>query len=274
VPTAASQKPASTPKKTLRFRGRSFMALVLAPEPPIEDWLAEVDALATRSPGFFSGRPVILEISAMPKREAGIVAMVAELKKRDLRIVGIEGTDISWLDSDGLPPILTGGRAASTFVELASKRPEPALPSAVAPAPAASAPAPEPALRVVETHSHAAPIMEAAAPEPTSLLVKEPIRSGQSIYFPNGDVTVVGAIASGAEVVAGGSIHVYGTLRGRAIAGCNGNSSAQIFCRKLDPELLAIDGFYKAADDMDAKYRGRPVQVRLNGDAIVMEVLS
>jgi septum site-determining protein MinC len=80
------------------------------------------------------------------------------------------------------------------------------------------------------------------------------------VIFPGGDVTVLGSVASGAEVVAGGSIHVYGTLRGRALAGSMGNARARIFCRKNEAELLAIDGYYRTAEDMDASMRGRPVQ--------------
>ena len=77
------------------------------------------------------------------------------------------------------------------------------------------------------------------------------VRSGQSVFFADGDVTVVGSVGSGAEVVAGGSIHVYGTLRGRAMAGTSGNSRARIFCRRIEAELLAIDGFYRTADQLD-----------------------
>ena len=84
-----------------------------------------------------------------------------------------------------------------------------------------------------------------------SLLIDHPVRSGQSIVFEKGDVTVVGSVASGAEVIAGGSIHVYGALRGRAIAGLTGNNRARIFCRRLEAELLAIDGVYQTADDME-----------------------
>ncbi len=83
---------------------------------------------------------------------------------------------------------------------------------------------------------------------PATLLLDKPIRSGQSIFFPDGDVTVLGSVGSGAELVAGGSIHVYGTLRGRAMAGSNGNSRARIFCNKIEAELVAIDGLYRTAD--------------------------
>ena len=78
------------------------------------------------------------------------------------------------------------------------------------------------------------------------------MRSGQSIVFTDGDVTVLGSVGSGAEIVAGGSIHIYGTLRGRAMAGVNGNSSARIYCQKIEAELLAIDGYYQTAEEIDA----------------------
>ena len=92
--------------------------------------------------------------------------------------------------------------------------------------------------------------------------------------FPQGDVTILGSVASGAEIVAGGSIHVYGALRGRAIAGSTGNGAARIFCGKLEAELLAIDGLYRTADDMGPEFRGKPTQVWLEGNAIRMATLS
>src|SRR5690606_26062371 len=109
---------------------------------------------------------------------------------------------------------------------------------------------------------------------PASLLIDSPVRSGQSVFFPEGDVTVIGAVASGAEIVAGGSIHVYGALRGRAIAGSTGNAGARIFCRKLEAELLAIDGLYKTADDIPTNLLGRTVQARLDRDALLMTPLD
>jgi septum site-determining protein MinC len=110
--------------------------------------------------------------------------------------------------------------------------------------------------------------------EPRSLLIDAPVRSGQSIMFLEGDVTIVGSVASGAEVIAGGSIHIYGTLRGRAIAGATGTADARIFCHKLEAELVAIDGVYQVADNMEAGVRGRPVQARLENDHIVITALT
>jgi len=87
------------------------------------------------------------------------------------------------------------------------------------------------------------------------------VRSGQSVIFPEGDVTVLGSVGSGAEIVAGGSIHIYGTLRGRAMAGVNGNPAARIYCQKIEAELLAIDGYYRRPKNWTSRYaidRRRP----------------
>ena len=110
--------------------------------------------------------------------------------------------------------------------------------------------------------------------EPTSLLIETPIRSGQSIIFPYGDVTVLGAVSSGAEVVAGGSIHVYGALRGRAMAGSMGNARARIFCSKNEAELISIDGYYRTAEEMDASLRNRPAQCWLQDSVLSIAALD
>ena len=106
------------------------------------------------------------------------------------------------------------------------------------------------------------------------IICDSPVRSGQSIVFPDGDVTVVGSVASGAEIVAGGSIHVYGTLRGRAMAGINGNASARIYCHRMEAELLAIDGYYQTAEEIPESLRDRPVQALLDGNVMRITPLS
>src|SRR5260370_35530681 len=88
-----------------------------------------------------------------------------------------------------------------------------------------------------------------AKPKPISLLLDSPVRSGQSI-FSEGDVTVLGSVASGAEIVARGSIHVYGALRGRAMAASSGNAAARIFGKKVEAGCLAINGYYKPAEEV------------------------
>ncbi|MCO6392953.1 septum formation inhibitor MinC [Aliihoeflea aestuarii] len=244
-----------TQSRPIRLKGRSFLALVLTPELPFEDWLVRLDDLAARSAGFFLRRPVVLDVATLDIDKAELRRLVDELGTRNVRIMGIEGARASLLDS-ALPPAMTDGRPAADF----------------------EAPAAEPDAGSDHDESAAEPELvrhegQAIKTVP-SIVVTEPVRSGQSLFFPEGDVTIVGSVASGAEVVAGGSIHVYGTLRGRALAGTMGNAQARIFCRKLEAELIAIDGFYKTAEDMEPKLRGKAVQIWLSGETIEIEPLA
>ena len=241
--------------------------------------MAELDSWNAKSPGFFLARPVILDLSAITIEKDALASLVADLFERDIRIMGVEGVDTSKLGL-GLPPALTGGRPAGVVATIdAGRKPASAVPHKEASDLDEAkdlAEARPGRSKLADTKSPAGPAEPAAdaAPraiasgEPTSLLLDAPVRSGQSILFPNGDVTVVGSVASGAEIVAGGSIHIYGALRGRAIAGATGNANARIFCRKFEAELLAIDGLYKTADGIETTLRGQPVQAWIERDAI------
>ncbi len=107
-----------------------------------------------------------------------------------------------------------------------------------------------------------------------SLILDATVRSGQQIVHPEGDVVIIGGVASGAEVMAGGSIHIYGALRGRAVAGFGGNPDARIICRRLHAELLAIDGFYTTADDMEPGLVGAAAMARLEGELLTITGLE
>ena len=240
------------------------MALLFAPEPPLEEWFAELDAWSKKSPGYFVGRPIILDVSALPLDKEGLAKLIADLHERDIRIMGVEGTKASWLGL-GMPPLVSGSREASVSD----------LPQMLPPASEEPAKQPEPAATEAAAKEAAAPpaMQMQATPRAASLLHDKPVRSGQSVIFPDGDVTILGSVASGSEVVAGGSIHIYGTLRGRAIAGSTGNSAARIFCNKLEAELIAIDGLYRTAEDLDPQYRSRPVQAWLEGETMTMAAL-
>lgn len=241
-----------TETRPIRLKGRSFLALALTPELPFADWLARLDDLAARSAGFFLRRPIVLDVGGLEIDRAQLRELIDQLGTRNVRIMGIEGARSSLLDA-GMPPAMSDGRPASDFE-----------------APAASAEA-DGDDEGDAGASGAEPQVVRAMP---SMMVTQPVRSGQSIIFPEGDVTIVGSVASGAEIVAGGSIHVYGTLRGRAMAGTMGNASARIFCRKLEAELIAIDGFYKTAEDMEPSLRGHAVQIWLEGDTIIAGALG
>src|SRR5690606_40183171 len=101
-----------------------------------------------------------------------------------------------------------------------------------------------------------------AATEP-GLIQAAPVRSGQQVYAANRDLTVLSAVGAGAEVIADGSVHIYGPLRGRALAGAPGNEKARIFCREFHAELVAVAGHYKVLEEIPMELRGNPVQLWL-----------
>jgi septum site-determining protein MinC len=101
--------------------------------------------------------------------------------------------------------------------------------------------------------------------------VDQPVRSGQRIYAAGGDLVVLSPVSAGAEIMADGNIHVYGVLRGRALAGVQGNLGCRIFCHDLQAELVAIGGHYKVSENIDDSVRGRPVQIYLKDNALIIE---
>ncbi len=226
-------------RQSLMYRARSYMAFVFTPQPPVADWLADLDANLERSRGFFADHPVALDLSAVRLSPAAIAHLIANLEERKIRVLGIEGVDPPD-NAAGLPPILRGGRGTQSFTV-----PEPTAGSSIP-----------------------------RKQRPTSLLIEDPVRSGQSVIFTEGDVTVLGSVGSGAEVVAGGSIHIYGTLRGRAMAGATGNARARIFCHRVEAELLAIDAYYTTADDIEDSLRHGPIQAWLEGSTLKISAMD
>ena len=229
----------------IRIRGRNFMALVVAPEAPFGEWFAALDQQMRNAAGFFAGRPVVADLATVQADvgpEAVLIALDG-LEARGLKIIGAEGVRPAVLAGtrwERLPTALHGRDAPQQLVADPPAR----TPSMASDAPPSTTPPPRP-----------------------SLLIEEPVRSGRSIVFEEGDVTVVGTVASGAEVLAGGSVHIYGVLRGRAIAGLR-TSGARIFCRKLEAELLGVDQFYRTAEHWGAGLHGRAVQVRCDRGAL------
>jgi septum site-determining protein MinC len=255
---------------SIRFRGLSFDALALEPEAPLSAWIDRLDVYIAQFPFFFARKSIVIDLSNLQLDRPGAVEFVKNLTGRGIRILGLAGADPGWTSED-LPPILrraragamgnqtnvdsaveTGGAAnglnageRAAFLEIAN-----AL--AVDGQPAPSSPS-EPPLRP-----------NIVAP----LVVDSPVRSGQTIHYPDGDVTVVGSVASGADVIAGGSIHIYGALRGRAFAGADGEAQSRIFCRRLEAELVAVGGVFLTADEIAPNVRGQPIQAWLEQDSI------
>lgn len=229
-------------RQSLKFRARTYTAFVFAPRAPIADWLMDLDATLERSKSFFTGHAVALDLSAVQLSAHGIAHLVASLEERNIRVLGIEGVEPS--EVAGLPPILRGGRGTQ---DPDLREPEPAPAAEVAPR---------------------------GREQPASLLIEEPVRSGQSVAFVEGDITVLGSVGSGAEIIAGGSIHIYGTLRGQAMAGVTGSRRARIFCHRFEAELLAIGSYYKTADEIDDSVRSGPIQAWLDGNTLKISAMN
>jgi septum site-determining protein MinC len=237
----------------IRVRGRSFMALIVTPELPTGRWFAALDEQLRGAASFFAERPIIADLAVILAGGVGVEVALAALDglaRRGLKLIGAEGIEpelIAGTRWEQLPTILYG-HDAKRDANIAE-------PLAAASDPPAAAPA-------------------APAQNPPSLLIDRPVRSGQSILFEDGDVTIVGAVASGAEVIAGGSIHIYGALRGRAIAGLRTGAAARIFCRKLEAELVAVDRLHRTAERLDPALRGRAVQIRRERSALRVSALD
>jgi len=230
------------PQDSMRLRARSFMAFVLIPLQPISEWLAQLDKWSGNSPNFFVGRPIILDLAGAAVGVSEIAPLIAHLAARGIRIMALEGADANQI-GPSLPPVLQRGHSDGGGDMTAA----------------------------VDGATIAGPQRRQ---EPSSLLIDGPIRSGQSVAFPNGDVTVLGSVSSGAEIVAGGSIHIYGALRGRAMAGSMGNARARIFCSRNEAELVSVDGYYCTAEQMNANLRNQATQCWLEDRALAIAALD
>lgn len=218
----------------IRVRGRSFMAFVVTPEAPVPAWLEALAAQIAKAPGFFDARPVIVDFALLNAETPGAATLLKDIEALGISVIDVENAaDIPGADPWKRP--LVGGRPAG-LVEIKPRDP----------------PKPQPPVTT------------------PGLIVEDHVRSGQSIRFPEGDVTILGSVSSGAEILAGGSIHVYGTLRGRALAGAQGFARARIFCNRLEAELVSIDGFYKTAEDISPDLRGTAARIWLDSGRIMI----
>lgn len=247
-----------TARKPVLFdlRAGGVDALLLSPR--TGDTPALLDALGRHldaAPDFFRGESLVIDLRRVPEGERLDLGAVSEwLAARELNPLGLVGAPDAARES-GLPLLHSQDRRVT------------AIPGADAAPATASAPSPTASAAAPPATTAAAP---AAAP---SLLVDRPLRSGQRVYAA-GDVIVLDAVSHGAEIIAGGNIHVYAALRGRALAGAHGDAGARIFCSCLEPELVAIAGVYRTAEQaLPPEIAGKSAQVLLDGGTLRFEPL-
>ncbi|MBS0213121.1 MAG: septum site-determining protein MinC [Proteobacteria bacterium] len=240
----------------------------------VERLVGEMRERVQRAPKLFERAAVVLDFGSLSRcpDAAAARALVQGLKDAGVLPVALAvGTsEIEKLSREIGMPLLAKFRAQY------ERTGEAHAAAAPAPAPAAAERAPEPPRPVEPVAAVEAPAPARAAPAATTpgQLLVEPVRSGQRIYAQHRDLTVCAAVGAGAEVIADGSVHIYGPLRGRALAGATGDTHARIFCREFHAELVAVAGNYKVMDEIPAHLIGKPVQVWLHQDKLHIEELT
>ncbi|MEI7867494.1 MAG: septum site-determining protein MinC [Candidatus Methylumidiphilus sp.] len=194
-----------------------------------------------QAPEFFRNAPMAIDIHSLVDADVDIdfVGLVRAMRDCGLIPVGLCG---------GAERQNQAAQAAAGLSVISLARHE--LP------PPASAPKPKAAPPPAEVHTK---------------IVEQPVRSGQRIYVAGGDLVVMSQVSAGAEIMADGNIHVYGTLRGRALAGVQGNLGCRIFCHDLQAELVSIGGHYKISENIDDSLRGVPVQIYLQDQSLIIQ---
>ncbi|MBV8890225.1 MAG: septum site-determining protein MinC [Alphaproteobacteria bacterium] len=226
-------------------------------EPAFEEELARQ---IERSPRFFRNAPVVLDLkgSAEFARAEEFAAARQLLRRHTLSLVGIQNAEPSQVEAAAQSDLASFAPNATQ----PSRRPV-ADPAEPAPGPAAAAASP-PAAPPSSPPPSPPPL------PPRTRLVTQPVRSGTQIYARGADLVVTAAVSPGAELVADGNIHVYGALRGRALAGAAGDVEARIFCSRLEAELVSIAGRYLVSEQLPADQHGSPVQIALVDDQLTV----
>lgn len=269
---AASNQPAATELKSAPFqlRGGSAMVMVLRlVDPARADFGQQLAAKVAQAPDFYRDAPVVLDLETLARWPAppnvDFQALAGAVAEAGLVCVGVQ---------NGTPHLTQAAKRAG-LAAFPSARPanrtnaaaETDSAPAPAPAPRAAAPAPAPAREAPP------PVVQKVIKGKTRL-VTEPVRSGQQIYARDGDLIVMGTVNAGGEVLADGNVHIYGALRGKAIAGASGDREARLFCQRFDPELVSIAGLFRIADQIEADLIGQRVGIRIVDDALVIDRLS
>ncbi len=236
---------ASLAPQPFQLRGRFLTAVALRLESDHLDkgFYDSLDTQLRRAPQLLLDAPLILDFGQVPglADPEALRELVNHLKARNLHVFGVQNATAATREATarlGLIPVQIGRDIPAEQVGAGGRR-------------------------------------RAGKPlAPANLLVTEPVRSGRVVVADRGDLVVVGSVSSGAELIAAGNIHVYGTLRGRAFAGAHGDETARIFCQRQEAELLAIAGIYRISDSIDDTLRHQSLQVFLKDDGLHLEALA
>ena len=218
----------------------------------------QLGAKVDQAPDFFRNTPVVIDLAAFPDGagEVEFPLLVGLLRGYGMIPFGVRGgTKAQNVAAEAMELAILGDVFTRTTKPAASASPPPAAGDGARAAAGPGAGGQDPGPQAVSS----------------AMLVTRPVRSGQRIYAAGCDLSIVGSVSSGAEVMADGNIHCYGPLRGRALAGERGNTAARIFCSDLQAELVSVAGHYRVNENIPADLRGVSVQVYLDQKVLRIE---
>lgn len=202
-----------------------------------------------QAPNFFSDTPVVISLEKLDAHMnlSTLAGLLQICKNHGLLPVALRGSENfrPLAQQSGLV-LMPPGRGREKPMEMPAPEPEAT---------------PEPVVEAVLSGSA------------QNKIITQPIRSGQQVYAPGGDLVVLAPVSAGSELLADGNIHVYGPLRGRALAGVRGNTEARIFCQSLEAELVSIAGHYKTAEDLRKSHWKLAAHISLDGDSLKIAAL-
>ena len=247
------------------FKSATLYALrVVLHSHKIDEQISAIDQRMKDAGSFFEDEPVVIDATNI---DAPIEwpALVKALRKHSLHPIGVLGNDdnLALASKYGLHPV---------DLSTAPARPAPP-PVADKDVPVVAPVAPE--SNAQDSAASAAPSSIPTEVAPAAMVINRPLRSGQRIYARNTDLIIIGVVSQGAEVIADGNIHVYGPLRGKAMAGARGDTSARIFTTQLDPELIAIAGVYRVIETkLENNLHNKPTLIQLEGETLQIRPLG
>ncbi|OZG70667.1 septum site-determining protein MinC [Hahella sp. CCB-MM4] len=227
-----------------------------------------------QAPNLFKNLPLVLSLDKFAEdiNDLNFLQIRELCSAQNLQLIGVRATDptqIAAAESAGLAVLQPSrGRQDNTEEPSQNLQKEPQQESQQEPQAS-----PEAAPQVESPDKE---VLDSAAPangQTANRIIRTPIRSGQQVYAPGGDLIVMAPVSAGAEILADGNIHVYGPLRGRALAGVRGNTEAMVFCQSLEAELVSIAGQYKISEDLQGNHWKKPSLLKLEDDRLVIREL-
>ncbi len=262
---------ATTSKKAFQIKGSGFTIPVFhVLNPDMDQLTAQLTKQVKQAASFFDNAPLVIDLNRLEESNPlDLTALVNLLRQLGLIPVGLSGGSAVQKKMAGSMKLALLTASGGKKVKASKLEPDSAPESEQEPELKSEPESEEPDDTVQEipdeqTEQEKEKEKKEEKAEPVvAKMVDKPVRSGQSITAEQGDLIVTAPVSSGAEIMAPGNIHVYGVLRGRALAGIEGDENVSIFCQSLEADLVSIAGIYKVSEEFPAGVRSQPVRIRL-----------